>query len=93
MRVHSTAVDPDAYPDLVMILLGTRVRTPRGMLRPLGVGPKLSRSHTDRPDGLPRHEDIVWSMFPPQWGARQYWRDPDSMEHWTRSPTAAAVVG
>ncbi|WP_230329568.1 phenylacetaldoxime dehydratase family protein [Nocardia aurantiaca] len=77
--------DLSEYPDLVVILLGMRVRTPRGILRLLGVGPKLYRSHHDRPDGLLSHEDVVWSLWPPHWGARQYWRDLESLERWTRS--------
>ncbi|WP_051024519.1 phenylacetaldoxime dehydratase family protein [Nocardia aobensis] len=85
MRVNRLTADLSGYPDLVVIYLGMRVRTPRGMLRLLGLGPKLYRSHHDRPDGLLRHEDIIWSLFPPHWGARQYWRDLDSLERWTRS--------
>ncbi|MGV9667037.1 monooxygenase family protein [Nocardia niigatensis] len=77
--------DLSDYPDLVVILLGMRVRTPRGILRLLGVGPKLYRSHHDLPDGLLSHEDVVWSLWPPHWGARQYWRDLESLERWTRS--------
>ncbi|MFE3444946.1 phenylacetaldoxime dehydratase family protein [Nocardia sp. NPDC059180] len=85
MRVTRSTVDLSGYPDLVVIYLGMRVRKPRGMLRLLGVGPKLYRSHQDQPDGLLLHEDVVWSLFPPHWGARQYWRDLDSLERWTRS--------
>ena len=85
MRVERLTVDLSAYPDLVVVYLGMRVRKPRGLLRLLGVGPKLYRSHTDKPDGLLLHEDLVWSIFPPHWGARQYWRDLDSLERWTRS--------
>ncbi|MGW0056636.1 phenylacetaldoxime dehydratase family protein [Nocardia nova] len=85
MRVNRLTADLSGYPDLVVIYLGMRVRTPRGVLRLLGLGPKLYRSHRDRPDGLLRHEDIIWSLFPPHWGARQYWRDLDSLERWTRS--------
>jgi hypothetical protein len=85
MRVNRTTVDLSGYPDLVVIYLGMRVRKPRGILRLLGLGPKLYRSHRDRPDGLLLHEDVIWSLFPPHWGARQYWRDLDSLEQWTRS--------
>ncbi|MGV9411447.1 monooxygenase family protein [Nocardia sp. NPDC003693] len=85
MRVNRLTADLSEYPDLVMILLGMRVHRPRGMLRLLGVGPKLYSSHRERPDGLLSHEDIVWSFFPPHWGARQYWRDLESLERWTRS--------
>lgn len=85
MRVNRTTVDLSEYPDLVVIYLGMRVRKPRGILRLLGLGPKLYRSHKDRPDGLLSHEDVIWALFPPHWGARQYWRDLDSLERWTRS--------
>ncbi|RMI29831.1 phenylacetaldoxime dehydratase family protein [Nocardia stercoris] len=85
MRVQRSTADLSQYPDLVVVYLGMRVRKPRGMLRLLGIGPDLYRSHHDRPDGLLLHEDIVWSLFPPHWGARQYWRDLDSLEKWTRS--------
>ncbi|WP_069164482.1 monooxygenase family protein [Nocardia altamirensis] len=85
MRVNRQTVDLSEYPDLVVIYLGMRVRKPRGMLRLLGLGPKLYSSHQDRPDGLLSHEDVIWALFPPHWGARQYWRDLDSLERWTRS--------
>ncbi|ONM46946.1 monooxygenase family protein [Nocardia donostiensis] len=85
MRVDRATVDLSGYPDLVVICLGMRVRTPKGMLRLLGVGPSLYRSHQERPDGLLLHEDVIWSLIPPHWGARQYWRDLDSLERWTRS--------
>ncbi|MEU1997909.1 DUF4188 domain-containing protein [Nocardia gamkensis] len=85
MRVNRTTVDLSGYPDLVVIYIGMRVRRPRGMLRLLGLGPKLYRSHKDRPDGLLLHEDVVWALLPPHWGARQYWRDLDSLEAWTRT--------
>ncbi|MFI6869708.1 phenylacetaldoxime dehydratase family protein [Nocardia sp. NPDC050406] len=85
MRVNRLTVDLSDYPDLVVIYLGMRVRRPRGILRLLGVGPKLYSSHRGKPDGLLSHEDIVWSLFPPHWGARQYWRDLESLEKWTRS--------
>ncbi|WP_309247510.1 monooxygenase family protein [Nocardia terpenica] len=85
MRVDRRTVDLAEYPDLVVVYLGMRVRRVRGMLRLLGLGPKLYRSHRERPDGLLLHEDVVWALFPPHWGARQYWRDLDSLERWTRS--------
>lgn len=85
MRVDRRTVDLAEYPDLVVVYLGMRVRRVRGVLRFLGLGPKLYRSHRERPDGLLLHEDVVWSLFPPHWGARQYWRDLDSLERWTRS--------
>ncbi|TSD98143.1 DUF4188 domain-containing protein [Skermania sp. ID1734] len=85
MRVQRVTADLSAYPDLVVIYLGMRVHKPRGILRLLGLGPQLYKSHNDCPDGLLLHEDVVWSLFPPHWGARQYWRDLESLERWTRS--------
>ncbi|MBJ8343125.1 phenylacetaldoxime dehydratase family protein [Antrihabitans sp. YC2-6] len=85
MKVERLTADLSDYPDLVVVFLGMRVRKPRGMLRLLGIGPKLYKSHADRPDGLLLHEDVVWGHFPPHWGARQYWRDLESLERWTRS--------
>src|SRR5262249_36204741 len=38
-----------------------------------------------KPDGLLLHEDIIFSLFPPHAGMRQYWRDFDSLERWVRS--------
>lgn len=78
-------VDLEGYPDLVVLYLGMRVRRPRGILRMLGLGPQIQKSWRDRPDGLLLHEDLIWSLVPPHLGMRQYWRDMDSLERWTRS--------
>jgi len=85
MRVERQTVDLSAYPDLVVIYLGMRVRRPRGMARLLGLGPQIQKSWKAQPDGLLVHEDLIWSLFPPHVGMRQYWRDYDSLERWTRS--------
>jgi hypothetical protein len=85
MRVDRQAVDLTGFPDLVVVYLGMRVRRPRGMLTLLGIGPQIRKSWREQPDGLLLHEDIVWSLVPPHVGMRQYWRDLDSLERWTRS--------
>jgi hypothetical protein len=85
MRVERQTVDLTAYPDLVIIYLGMRVRRPRGVLRLFGIGPQIQKSWKAKPDGLLLHEDIIWSLFPLHLGMRQYWRDLDSLERWTRS--------
>jgi hypothetical protein len=36
------------------------------------------------PDGLLLHENLTFSLIPPHAGMRQYWRDLDSLERWTR---------
>jgi hypothetical protein len=85
VRVDRRTVDLGAYPDLVVIYLGMRVNRPRGLLYLLGIGPQIRRSWKEQPDGLLLHEELFWSLFPPQIGMRQYWRDFDSLERWTRS--------
>jgi hypothetical protein len=87
--MHSTVerrtVDLDAYPDLVVIYLGMRVNTFTGLKTLFGFGPKIARSVAAQPDGLLLHEDLMFSLFPPHLGMRQYWRDFDSLERWARS--------
>jgi hypothetical protein len=78
-------VDLSGYPDLVVVYLGMLVRRPKGILRLLGLGPQIQKSWKQQPDGLLLHEDLVWSLVPPHAGMRQYWRDIDSLERWTRS--------
>ncbi|MGD1280054.1 monooxygenase family protein [Mycobacterium seoulense] len=85
MAVDRQTVDLTGYPDMVVVYLGMRVRRPRGLLRMLGLGPKIRQSWRQEPDGLLLHEDLIWSLFPPHLGMRQYWRDLESLETWTRS--------
>jgi hypothetical protein len=85
MTVDRQTVDLSEYPDLVVIYLGLRVWRPRGLLRLLGLGPQIQKSWRQQPDGLLLHEDLIWSLIPPHLGMRQYWRDFDSLERWSRS--------
>jgi Domain of unknown function (DUF4188) len=85
MRVERQTVDMSGFPDLVVVYLGIPIRRPRGLLRLLGLVPQIQKSWKQRPDGLLLHEDFMWSLFPPHLGMRQYWRDIDSLERWTRS--------
>jgi hypothetical protein len=78
-------VDLSQYPDLVVIYLGMRVNRLAGFKTLFGFGPKISTAVADRPDGLLLHENIVYSLFPPNIGMRQYWRDIHSLFSWTRS--------
>ena len=84
-RVQRTAVDLSGYPELVIVYLGLRVTRARGVLTLLGLGPQIDRSWKARPDGLLLHENLIWSLLPPHLGMRQYWRDLESLEAWTRS--------
>jgi len=78
-------VDLSAYPDLIVIYLGLRVNAITGIKKALGLGPQIAKSVSDKPDGLLVHEDLLFSLFPPHLGMRQYWRDFESLERWTRS--------
>lgn len=77
-------VDLSGYPDLVVILLGMRVNTWRGLKTLLGFGPRITDAAGRRPDGLLHHESFLFSLFPPHVGIRQYWRDFDALEAWAR---------
>jgi hypothetical protein len=83
--VTRRTVDLSGYPDLVVIYLGMRVNRITGLKTLLGFGPRIARSAEAHPDGLLLHENIVWSLFPPHIGMRQYWRDFASLESWARS--------
>lgn len=84
-RAKQVAVDLDGYPDLVVIYLGMRVNSLRGLKTLLYFGPRIAASVDAKPDGLLLHENITWGLFPPHPGMRQYWRDFDSLERWARS--------
>jgi hypothetical protein len=84
-KVERRTVDLRAYPDLVVVYLGMRVNRLAGLKTALGFGPEIARSVEARPDGLLVHENIIFSLFPMHAGMRQYWRDFDSLEKWTRS--------
>lgn len=84
-KVQRRTVDLSAYPELVVIYLGLRVNTWTGLKTLLGLGPKIANAVENQPNGLLRHENLIFSLFPPHIGMRQYWRDFDSLERWARS--------
>ena len=93
-RGKQVAVDLAGYPELVVIYLGMRVNTPRGLKTLLAFGPRIKASVGAQPDGLLLHQNIIWGMFPPHFGMRQYWRDFDSLERWARAdPHASGGAG
>jgi hypothetical protein len=84
--VDRKTVDLSAYPDLVVIYLGMRVRTLAGVRRLLGLGPQIEKAGGARPDGLLHFENnIIFGLFPLHLGMRWYWKDFASMERWARS--------
>jgi Domain of unknown function (DUF4188) len=85
MAVQRRTVDLSAYPNLVVVYLGMQVRTLFGLKTLLGFGPKIAKSAAGKPEGLLHHEAFLWSLFPTHAGIRQYWRDFESLERWTRS--------
>jgi hypothetical protein len=84
-KVERRTVDLSTYPDLVAVYLGMRVNAFAGLKRLLGLGPQIADSVKAKPDGLLLHEDMIFSLFPLHVGMRQYWRDFESLERWTRS--------
>ena len=79
------AVDLSAYPDLVVIYLGMRVEEPRGYETLQRLGPQIQASVEEQPDGLLLHENLSYSEEPLHVGMRQYWRDLDALESWSRT--------
>ena len=84
-KAERRTVDLSAYPDLVVIYLGQRVNSLKGLWTTLKLGPPISKAIEAKPDGLLLHETIIWGWFPPHFGMRQYWRDFGSLERWARS--------
>jgi hypothetical protein len=62
-----------------------RVNTLTGLKTLFGTGPNIAGSVAAQPDGLLLHENLLFSLFPPHVGMRQYWRDFDALEKWARS--------
>lgn len=84
-KVDRRTVDLTQYPNLVVVYLGMQVNRITGMKTLLGFGPRISASAAAQPDGLLLHESVIYSLFPPHVGMRQYWRDMDALMNWTRS--------
>ena len=85
MKALRQTVDFSANPDLVVVYLGMTVNVLTGVKTLLGFGPKIEGSVGARPDGLLLHENIFYSLFPLHLGMRQYWRDFESLERFTRT--------
>jgi hypothetical protein len=83
--IRRMTADLSAYPDLVVIYLGMRLQSLRGIATIAKLGPAINESVAAKPDGLLLHEPIYYSFLPPHVGMRQYWRDFESLERWARS--------
>ena len=82
--VRRQTVDLSGYPDLVVIYLGMRAPSLRALGALVRTGKEIGEAVASRPDGLLLHENFVFSLLPPHLGMRQYWRDLESLETWTR---------
>lgn len=78
-------VELSSYPDLVVIYLGMQAKSLRGLKTLLSYGPRITRAANAAPNGLLRHQFLLFGLFPPHLGMRQYWRDFDALERWARS--------
>jgi hypothetical protein len=83
--VERVAADLSTYPNLVVIYLGMRVYSPRGFWTVLSLRTQVRKAVAANPDGLLLHESFYFSLVPLHIGLRQYWRDFDALEAWTRS--------
>ena len=84
-NVNRLTVDLSTFPDLVVIYLGMRVNSLRGIKTLLSFGSRISQAVAALPDGLLLHENLLFSLIPPHGGMRQYWRDFQSLEKWART--------
>ncbi len=83
-RVNRQTVNLSEFPDLVVIYLGMRVQKVGGLAKLLQTGRQIQAGVAENPDGLLLHENLLFSLIPPHLGMRQYWRDLDTLERWTR---------
>ena len=61
-KPNRITVDLSQFPDLVVIYLGMRAKTPRGLRTLLSFGPKIQASVTAAPDGPLLHEYLLYSL-------------------------------
>lgn len=84
--VRREVPDFSACPDLVVIMLGMQVHTGYGLKTLLGLGKPIDAAGVGRPDRLLHYENrIIFSLRPTHIGMRSYWRDPQSLEAWSKS--------
>jgi hypothetical protein len=76
------SVDLAAWPDLVVIYLGMRVRNLRGLATLFRLGRGLTDLRRSPPDGLLAQEYMLLGPLHPAF--RQYWRDFESLERFTK---------
>ncbi|QJW90545.1 DUF4188 domain-containing protein [Spirosoma taeanense] len=85
MKPVQLAADLDSYPNLVVIYLGMTHDSFKGLRTMFKIGPQIQKAVDAKPEGLLRHEQLFFGFAPLHLGMRQYWRDFESMENWTRA--------
>lgn len=88
MSYPRRSVDLSGYPDLVVVYLGYHASNLKGVVSLLRIGRGLRSIRKSLPAGLLSHEDLWFGFMHP--GFRQYWRDFESLETFTRAPQHAA---
>jgi Domain of unknown function (DUF4188) len=83
--IQRTTVDLSKFPDLVVIYLGMRARSLRGLKTVFSFGQKIAAAVDAKPNGLLLHENLYYSLYPLHVGMRQYWRNFPLLENWARS--------
>jgi hypothetical protein len=84
-KIERQTVDLSGYPDMVVIYLGMRAQSIRGVKTLLTFGPKIAAAVEAKPEGLLLHEGFLFSLLPLHAGMRQYWRNFELLEAWARS--------
>jgi hypothetical protein len=76
-------VDLGAYPELIVVILGFKLRRWHALPAMMRIGRGLAGIRKDPPDGLLSEDGMLfgWNHV----GFRQYWRDLPSLEAFTRS--------
>ena len=82
--VSHQIVDLSGFPDLVVVSWECVSAACGGWPSSPGRGRQIQAGVAEGPDRLLLHENLVFSLVPPHVGMRQYWRDLDSLERWTR---------
>jgi hypothetical protein len=84
--ITSEVPDFSGHPDLVVMLLGMRVRSLRGLRLLWRAGDWVRDAVASKPDGLLHaRNNLVYGWWPPHMMLIWYWRDKASLEAWTRS--------
>lgn len=83
-HVKRTTVDFAAYPGLVVIYVGMRINSIRGIFTLLKFARRMREAVKQKPEGMLLHEGLVFSFR--QFGVRQYWRDFETLEAWASAP-------